>query len=273
MKIIDMMKKNHVLIGMIHALPLPGTMNYGGSMEGIIRKAVRDAQTLEEAGFDSVLVEPTLDCPSGMSRSQLQLAAMSVICRAVKDAVNLPMGVSFYTEDCMDMFSVARASGADFVRVTTFVDTVIFPSGVSCPSAVRVWEVRRQEDMRGIAVLADIQVKHGKLMYPDTKLEESAYFAQRQGADAVIVTGRATGEETPLDTIQRVKKAVTVPVIVGSGVAAGNIQAQMREADGFIIGSSVKEMGRLEAPVNEKLAEEIVFARNNLICDQEGSEK
>lgn len=242
-------------------------------MKEIIGKAVRDAQVLEKTGFEAVLVEPTLDCPSGMPRGRLQLAAMSVICGAVRSAVSVPMGVSYYTEDCMDMFAVAKACGADFVRVTTFVDTVIFPSGVSYPSAVRVWEVRRQEDMRDIAVLADIQVKHGKLMYPDTRLEESAYFAQKQGADAVIVTGTVTGEETPVDTIRRVRRAVTVPVVVGSGVTAGNIRSQMCEADGFIIGSSIKEKGRLEAPVDQKLAEEITAARNNLLCGQEGSEK
>ena len=273
MKIIDMMKNRHALIGMVHALPLPGTMNYGGSMDGIIEKAVQDAQVLEKAGFDAVLVEPTLDCPSGMPRGQLQLAAMSVICGAVRSAVSVPMGVSYYTEDCMDMFAIARACGADFVRVTTFVDTVIFPSGVSYPNAVRVWEVQRQENMRDIAVLADIQVKHGKLMYHDTRLEESAYFAQKQGADAVIVTGTVTGEETPVDTIRRVRRAVTVPVVVGSGVTAGNIRSQMCEADGFIIGSSIKEQGRLEAPVDQRLAEEITAARSNLSCGQEGSEE
>ncbi|MEE0201763.1 MAG: BtpA/SgcQ family protein [Muricomes sp.] len=262
MKFMNMLEKNSALIGMVHCLPLPGTMNYAGSMDAIIEKAVSDAKTLEKAGFDAILTEPTLDLPSGMARGQLQLAAMSIICKAVSTAVSLPTGVSYLTPDCMDMFSIAKACGAGFVRLTTFVDTMIFPPGVSYPSANRVWEVRRQEGMRDIAVLADIQVKHGTMMYPETRLEESAYFAEKQGADAIIVTGRATGEETPIETIQRVKRTVKIPVIVGSGVSVDNIQGQMPFADGFIIGSSIKNNGKLEACVDEKLAAALVSAKN-----------
>lgn len=258
MKIIDIMKNNGALIGMVHCLPLPGAMNYGGSMNAIVEKAEKDAKALERAGFDAVLVEPTLDLPSGMARGQLQIAAMGIICAAVRNTVRLPMGVSFFTEDCLDMFSIAKASDADFVRVTTFVDTVVFPAGVSYPSANRVWEARSRYGMKDIAVLADIQVKHGKMMYPDVQLEESAFFAVRQGADAVIVTGNATGQETPVEAIQRVKRVSNVPVVAGSGVSPDNVREQMKAADGCIVGSSIKKDGRLDAPVDEKLAAEIV---------------
>ena len=266
MKIIEQMKKKHVLIGMIHCLPLPGTMNYNGSMDAIIEKAVADAKILEKVGFDAVLVEPTLDLPAGMKRGQLQIAAMSIVCSAVRRSVDILMGVSFLTPDCMDLCSVAKASGADFVRVTTFVDTVIFPAGISYPNATRVWEVRSQKGMEDIAVLADIQVKHGKLMYPETTIEESAYFAERQGADAVIVTGNTTGEETPLDTIRRVKDIVKIPVVVGSGVRKETIAAQMEAAEGFIIGSSIKEGGKLAKPVNEKMALALADAKKMAEC-------
>lgn len=248
-------------MGMVHCLPLPGTMNYGGAMESVIKKAVSDAKTLERAGFDAVLVEPTLDLPSGMNRGALQLSAMSIICGAVRQAVRMPMGVSFFTPDCGDVFAIAKASSADFVRLTTFVDTVVFPTDVSYPCAVRAWEVRSRCGMEDIAVLADIQVKHGKLLYPDTKLEESAYFAQRQGADAIVVTGTATGEETPMETIRRVRQVVKIPVVVGSGVSAENIRRQMEYADGFIVGSSIKPGGDLSAPVDDRLAGMLAAAR------------
>ena len=99
MKFMNMLEKNSALIGMVHCLPLPGTMNYAGSMDAIIEKAVSDAKTLEKAGFDAILTEPTLDLPSGMARGQLQLAAMSIICKAVSTAVSLPTGVSYLTPD------------------------------------------------------------------------------------------------------------------------------------------------------------------------------
>lgn len=263
MKIIEQMKnQGGVLIGMIHCLPLPGTMNHGGSMDVIIDKAISDAKTLEAAGFDAVLVEATLDKPMGMNRGPLQLAAMSIICGAVRRAVTCPVGVSYQTPDCKDVFSIAKAAGAEFVRISAFVDTVRFSAGIAQPCAVRAWEVRRDGGMQDIAVLADIQVKHAELVYPETTLEQSARLAQIQGADAIIVTGNATGEAAPLETIQRVAKVVKVPVVVGSGVAEDNLREQMALAKGFIVGSSVKAGGNLAAPVDPELASALAQARN-----------
>ena len=163
MKVIERMKeKGGVLIGMVHCLPLPGTMNYGGSMDAIVDKATEDAHALETAGFDAVLVEATMDKPMGMVRGPLQLAAMSVICGAVHRAVHIPMGVSYLTPDCRDVFSIAKASGADFVRITAFVDTLHFPVGTVQPCAVQACEVRREGNMQDISILADIQVKHAE---------------------------------------------------------------------------------------------------------------
>ena len=45
------------VIGMVHCLPLPGSFGYGGDMEKILSQAVQDAQTLEKAGVDAVIVE------------------------------------------------------------------------------------------------------------------------------------------------------------------------------------------------------------------------
>ena len=254
MKVIERMKeKGGVLIGMVHCLPLPGTMNYGGSMDAIVDKATEDAHALETAGFDAVLVEATMDKPMGMVRGPLQLAAMSVICGAVHRAVHIPMGVSYLTPDCRDVFSIAKASGADFVRITAFVDTLHFPVGTVQPCAVQAWEVRREGNM---------QVKHAELVYPQTTLEQSAYLAQAQGADAIVVTGNATGEETPMETIRRVAKVSKIPIVVGSGVAPSNVQTQMELARGFIVGTSVKQDGNLMAPIDLALAAELARARD-----------
>ena len=263
MKVIERMKeKGGVLIGMVHCLPLPGTMNYGGSMDAIVDKATEDAHALETVGFDAVLVEATMDKPMGMVRGPLQLAAMSVICGAVHRAVHIPMGVSYLTPDCRDVFSIAKASGADFVRITAFVDTLHFPVGTVQPCAVQAWEGRREGNMQDISILADIQVKHAELVYPQTTLEQSAYLAQAQGADAIVVTGNATGEETPMETIRRVAKVSKIQIVVGSGVAPSNVRTQMELARGFIVGTSVKQDGNLMAPIDLALASELARARD-----------
>lgn len=231
-------------------------------MDVLVEKALADAKTLEQAGFDAILAEPTLDRPMGMTRGPLQLAAMSTICGALHREIQLPLGVSFLSRDCGDLFAVAKASGAEFVRISAFVDTLRFIAGVVEPCAVRAWEVRRDGGMEDIAILADIHVKHAEMVYPQISLETSAAYAQAQGADAVIVTGTTTGEETPLDSLQRVRRVSRIPVIAGSGVSSANLPAQMEAASGFIVGSAIKRKGSLSAEVDPELARALVDARD-----------
>ena len=87
-------------------------------------------------------------------------------------------------------------------------------------------------------------------------------MAQAQGADAIVVTGNATGEETPMETIRRVAKVSKIPIVVGSGVAPSNVQTQMELARGFIVGTSVKQDGNLMAPIDLALASELARARD-----------
>ena len=61
--------------------------------------------------------------------------------------------------------------------------------------------------------------------------------------------------------IERVKKVVSIPVIAGSGVKESNIREQFRIADGAIIGSSLKEGGKLENPISEELTKRLLAAR------------
>lgn len=107
-------------------------------------------------------------------------------------------------------------------------------------------------------VLADIQVKHTNMLLPHVTIEKSAKNAVDCGADAVIVTGSAIGETTPIEMIERVKKVVKVPVVAGSGVNAQNIDAQLSIADGAIIGSSLKEGGILSNPISGELVREVL---------------
>ena len=89
-----------------------------------------------------------------------------------------------------------------------------------------------------------------------------------QGTDGILVLG-TTGESSTMSheeddavcrfTIGRV--AGRVPVIAGSGVKESNIREQFRIADGAIIGSSLKEGGKLENPISEELTRRLLAAR------------
>ena len=55
--------KSRVLLGVVHLPPLPGSPDYGGSMESVIEHALADARALEEGGLDGAVVENFADTP------------------------------------------------------------------------------------------------------------------------------------------------------------------------------------------------------------------
>lgn len=246
------------VIGMVHCLPLPGTVGFAGDCEKIYAQAVLDARTLEESGVDAVIVENMGDGPFAVKMDTAQVAALAVASARVRDAVSLPVGVDAAFCDYEASIAIAKNTGCQFVRIPVFVDTVEFYGGIITPCARECMTYRRHMDAEDIMVLADIQVKHTNMLLPHVTIEKSAKNAVDCGADAVIVTGSAIGETTPIEMIERVKKVVKVPVVAGSGVNAQNIDAQLSIADGAIIGSSLKEGGILSNPISGELVREVL---------------
>lgn len=246
------------VIGMVHCLPLPGTVGYGSDCEKIYAQAVQDARTLAECGVDAVIVENMGDGPFAVKLDVAQISALAIAAARVRAAVSLPVGVDAAFCDYEASISIAHSTGCQFVRIPVFVDTVEFYGGLITPCARGCMTYRKNLGAEEIMVLADVQVKHTNMLLPHVKIEQSAKNAADCGADAIIVTGSMIGETTPIEMIERVKKVVSLPVIAGSGVNAKNIDAQLSIADGAIIGSSLKEGGVLSNPISGALVKEVL---------------
>lgn len=250
------------VIGMVHCLPLPGTAGFDGDFKKILDRAVEDAITLEKAGVDAIIVENMGDTPFSAKLSIAQIAALSAATMVVKESVNIPVGVDAAFNDCKASIAIAAITGATFVRIPVFVDTVLFTDGIINPVARECMIYRKQLGADHIKILADVQVKHSHMLLPNITIEESAKEACGNGADAIIVTGSSVGSETPIQMIDRVKSVVNVPVLAGSGVNSSNIKEQLNIADGAIIGSSLKKDGVLTNPISYDLVRELVDALN-----------
>ena len=247
---------SETVIGMVHCLPLPTTAGFDGDYQKILDRAVQDAVTLEKAGVDAVIVENMGDTPFSALLNKAQMAALTAATMAVKTAVQIPVGVDAAFNDCEADIAIAAITGASFIRVPVFVDTVT--DGAIYPCAKKCMEYRKAMGKEDIKVIADVQVKHAHMMLSHITVEQSAKEAVDNGADGIIVTGTQIGEETPLDLIKRVKNVVNVPVFAGSGVKAENIKEQMQIADGAIIGSSLKEGGVLSNPISYDLVKNVL---------------
>jgi predicted TIM-barrel enzyme len=76
-----------------------------------------------------------------------------------------------------------------------------------------------------------------------------------------VVSGKATGEATPMADLKRVRSAVpTTPLLVGSGVTAETVAELLSVADAVIVGTSVKRDGKVRNPVDPDRVRRLVAA-------------
>ena len=109
------------LIGMVHLGALPGTPRAGLRVERIAKAAAAEAQALEDAGLDAVLVENMHDLPYLRREVGPEIvAAMSACVLCVRAATTLPVGVQVLAGANRAALSVAHACGGSFIRAEGF---------------------------------------------------------------------------------------------------------------------------------------------------------
>ena len=239
------------IIGMVHALALPGTPRYGGGMEAVLERATEEARAYRQAGVDAVMVENMHDVPylKGAVGPEIT-AAMALVARTVKAESGLPTGLQILAGANREALAVACATGLDFIRVEGFVFAHVADEGLIESCAGELLRYRRMLGAERVAVYADIKKKHSShALTSDVDLAETARAASFFGADGVIVTGVATGAETNLDEVRSVRDAVSLPVLVGSGVTEANVERYLGLAHALVVGSHFKAQGRWENPV------------------------
>lgn len=239
---------------MIHLPPLPGYPTSPG-LERVVEKALRDLEALEAGGADGVLVENEEDRPHRVEAAAETVAAMTRVTREVVQAARrVRVGVEILLNDPWASLAVALAAGACFVRTDYFVDPMERPEhgGAMKIDAAGLMAYRERIGAGHVLVLADIQVKYARMLV-ERSLAESANIAREQRADAVIVTGRVTGDPPLRGEIEAGKRgAGDCPVLIGSGLNSENAGRLLEVADGAIVGTSLKlgenvDAGRLSA--------------------------
>lgn len=240
------------LIGMVHLGALPGSPRDAGEpMDALLQRAIADAQALETGGADAIMVENFFDAPFAKDHLPPHtIAALTRAVQAVRDATTLPLGVNALRNDALAAIAIAHVCGAQFVRINVFVGAAVTDQGI-IEGAARAANLYRRELRADVQLWADVFVKHAAQLGANT-LEDAAKDAVLRGlADALIVSGTATGNATDPDDVRRVKQAAPqTPVLVGSGFAAATAPALLVHADGAIVGTSLKRDGQVANPVD-----------------------
>jgi len=243
------------LIGMVHLDPMPGSPGYSreGGMERVVERALKDAAALQSGGVDGIMVENFGDTPFYPQRvPPITVSAITWVIAQLARKIRIPMGVNVLRNDVQSGLSIAAATGARFVRVNVHIGAVVTDQGIVEGEAHDSVRLREAIDARHVAIFADIAVKHAGALGEPRPLEREAHEAARRGlADAVILTGTATGQPGTPWEIRSVKADLgEVPVLAGSGVDPETVGEFLEVADGVIVGSSLKHGGIATNPVD-----------------------
>ena len=246
-------KHHKILIGVVHLQPLPGAPRWRGDMESVIKFAVNDARAYERGGAHAVFIENFGDVPFTKGNVAPEtLAAMAAAGRAIREAVDLPIGFNVLRNDARAALALCAVCDGAFIRVNVHTGAMLTDQGLIEGNAYETLRYR-QRVCPGAQIFADVHVKHA-VPLGNWSIEDAARDTVERGlADALIVSGAGTGLQADLADVERVRRtAPTTRILLGSGTTLANVHDFLPAADGFIVGSSLKLGGKLSNPIDPK---------------------
>jgi hypothetical protein len=248
------------VVGMLHLRPLPGSPRYGSELEAVRSALWRDAEALLAGGVNGLMLENFGDHPFFPREvPPWTTAHMTALAVEARRRFDLPLGINVLRNAGSAALAVAHAAGADFIRVNVLAGARVTDQGLLEGIAHELLRDRKLLHGEQIKILADVNVKHSAPLAAVTLEAEVVDLIERAGADALVVSGSATGKPAARDELHRVK-AVSgkTPVLVGSGVGLDSVEEYLPLADGFIVGSYFKVDGFVKNPVDTYRVRELM---------------
>jgi hypothetical protein len=252
------------LIGMVHLRPLPGSPRYGGSLDEVFDRAIKDLDALKDGGADGAIVENYGDAPFLPDRvPPATIAAMTAAAALLR--ANAPdaflLGINVLRNDAAAAMSIATVIGAAFIRVNVHVGAAITDQGIIAGMAHETSRLR--EGLRSrVRIFADAGVKHATALGGRGVEEEARDAVERGLADGILLTGPRTGSPVDVDAVISVRRVIPgVPLLAASGITPELAPKLAPHCDGFVVGTWIKREGRIGEPVDP----ERVRALNSLL--------
>lgn len=220
-------------------------------MGWVLDQAEREALILEHGGANGIIVENFGDAPFRIGRVEPDtVAAMTLAVDRVRRVTALPIGINMLRNDAASALAVAVAAEAQFIRVNVHYGVMAADEGLVEGEAFATLRQRRALGA-DVKILADVLVKHALPLGPADLALMAKETASRGLADGLIVTGPVTGQPAVAADVAVVRQAVPDGLLlVGSGVDVSNARELLAQADGAIIGTSLKRDGVVSNPID-----------------------
>lgn len=265
MRLKDLFPVPKPVIGMLHAPALPGSPRNASEFGAIIEWVLKDAHVLAAAGINGLMLENFGDAPFYPGRVPADTVAfLTRLAVEVRARVNLPLGINVLRNDALSAMAIAAATGAAFIRVNIHTGARLTDQGVIQGNAHETLRYRKSLGS-DVKIFADVDVKHSAPLAARDIGGEVEELIGRGGADAVIVTGAATGAQPALEQLKLVRSAAgETPVIGGSGAHISNLAQILDIADGLIVGTALKKDGVTTNAVDPERARALMQAAQKL---------
>jgi membrane complex biogenesis BtpA family protein len=262
-------KTKHPVIGVVHLLPLPTSPRWGNSLKAVIARAEQEATALASGGVDGLIVENFFDAPfTKDSVDPAVVSAMSLVVQRLMNLVTLPIGVNVLRNDARSAMAIATCTRAHFIRVNVLTGVMATDQGLIEGRAHELLRYRRELGSE-VKIFADVLVKHARPLGSPNLTTAVQETIERGLADAVILSGWATGSPPSLEDLELASAAAgDTPVFIGSGASWENIPRLIQAADGVIVSSSLKRHGQIEQPIDPIRVSQFVEAMQRSLSEK-----
>ncbi len=253
------------IIGVVHLLPLPTSPRWSGNLKTVIERAEREATALAAGGVDGIIVENFFDAPFTKGTvDPAVVSAMTILVEKLMNLVTLPIGINVLRNDAHSGLAIASCVGAQFIRVNVLTGVMATDQGLIEGQAHQLLRYRRELGSE-VKIFADVLVKHAQALEATNLTHAVKDTIERGLADAVIISGWATGSPPVLEDLEIAKiAAAETPVFIGSGANWDNIATLLPAADGVIVANSLKRHGQIDQPIDPLRVSQFVEAARSI---------
>lgn len=253
------------IIGMIHLKALPGSPMYGGDIHAVIEAALEDAAALEAGGIDGLMIENFFDAPFYKDQVGPEtVAAMTRVITLIRGRTGLPLGVNVLRNDGMSALAIAAACDCQFIRINQLSWAMLADQGILEGKAAQILRYRRLLGADTL-IFADCLTKHAAPIAAQTMELVAMDTWERGGADALVVSGVATGKPTDYDDVIAARRgAPDAPILIGSGITPESLARFLSVVDGVLVGTYIKFSGVVHNPVDVSRVRELVAVKKAL---------
>ncbi|MGM0582984.1 MAG: BtpA/SgcQ family protein [Bacteroidota bacterium] len=199
-------------------IPILGMIHLAG--QNPVRRALEELALFEEEGIDGAIIENYHGSVEDV------IGTLEETHRR-----KLAIGINILPNEFYIALPLAKEYGADFVQL----DHV---AGIYRSGQLNYENYRKLKQPETI-VLGGVWPKYYEPI-KGSDLERDLKEGMER-AEAIVVTGAGTGQETPLDKIRKYREIIgDHPLVVGAGLTPDNAYEQLCISNGAIVGTSLK---------------------------------